>query len=527
MLKEFQNMTNYNEFLPYKDFSELFIDRTNSESLFCKIYEKTKVVTNINYNDFGKLVLNYAVVLQSAMEIMEGESVAVKADNTIDTMALYTAILLCGATIIPMNPNETDEYTQKILVASKADLYIENSTEFLSNILDFKDTQFNYVETTPTHAAAIFYTSGTTGNPKGVVLTLGNLFINSIATQKVHNLAQESIHFSCLPICHVNAFSFTYFTNFLIGSSFIYQSSFFPINFWNIIKTNKVEIVSSTPHIINLLNQDKREFNKSDFPNLKYFVSASAPLSSKDIKDFRAKFKTRINQAYGLSETVNFSLTIPRDLSEKTYSKVMEELPIPSAGVAVFGNTVEVYSTESNLALDEGETGELVIRGWNVFERYYDNDEETQHATKDGVFHTGDLGYFKEIDGYKFLFINGRIKEVVKRKGILCHLSELDLDLREFFKETSFSSCGFDNKLTGEEIGLVIADFSKIDTKALEDYLLQKFPPHKRPKVIVEAEILQTSTLKPKRNAMKPYFSDFNQARILDKDTVFVYNNKN
>jgi acyl-CoA synthetase (AMP-forming)/AMP-acid ligase II len=524
MLKEFNQTTNYEEFLPYKDFSKLFINRINTESSFCKIYDKTKVVTDIKYNEFGKLVLDYAVVLQSAMEIIEGEAVAVKADNTIDTMALYTAILICGATIIPMNPFETDEYTQKILSASKADLYIEDAKEFLSNISDFPDVQFNYKNTSPDHAAAIFYTSGTTGNPKGVVLTLGNLLINSIATQKVHALNKDSIHFSCLPICHVNAFSFTYFTNFLIGSSFIYQSSFFPLNFWNIIKQNNVEIVSSTPHIINLLNQDKRDFDKSDFPKLKYFVSASAPLSTKDIVNFRAKFKTRINQAYGLSETVNFSLTIPSDLSEDTYTKVMEKMGTPSAGVAIFGNSVEIHSPETNSPLEAEKTGEIVIRGWNVFDRYYDNEEETQAATTHGVFHTGDLGYFKEIDGHKFIFINGRKKEIVKRKGILCHLSELDLDLRDFFKEISFSTCGFDNEITGEEIGLVVSDFSKIDTQKLEEYLLEKFPAHKRPKIIIEAEILQTSTLKPKRNAMKSYFSNFNQARILDKDTVFVYN---
>ena len=278
--------------------------------------------------------------------------------------------------------------------------------------------------------------------------------------------------------------------------------------------------MSSTPQIVNLLNSDLREFDIHQFPELKYFVSASAPLSCFDVETFMKKYKVRINQAYGLSETVNFSLSIPPTLSQDTYNKVMLLNSPPSAGSPVFGNSVEIMDIKSSTILQEGQTGEIVIRGWNVFNGYLDNELETQLAFRYQYFHTGDIGHFKIIDDIKFLFISGRIKEIAKRNGQLTYLSEVEAFLRKKVPNVKFCVVAFKNQFTGEEIGLVTEDIVELKANSIEK-ILSFLPPHKRPKIIIKSKVLTTSTGKPKRVAMASLFDEFIQIRIQDSITVF------
>jgi acyl-CoA synthetase (AMP-forming)/AMP-acid ligase II len=525
MLRTYNSDTDFSDVTQSYNLLEVFTKHLKNSDDFLKIYEKSELIIDKDFKTFAHDCLKMIYKLKHEAKVKPGSKIAVIATNSYETMIAYASLILSNCTVIPINPSESSDYILKILKLSDAEFIIGPKDKKLINVqyisyailLDHENCYTEPLADIPlSHPACMFFTSGTTGNPKGVVLSLGNLMINSVATIKEHGLQKDSIHFSCLPLCHVNAFSFSFFTNFILGSKFIYQSYFFPLTYWKIIKQENVEIVSSTPHIINLLNMDKREFDKKEFPHLKYFVSASAPLSKQDVLDFKERFNTRINQAYGLSETVNFTLTIPNHISDEEYKDVMLSFEIPSAGCPIYGNEVEILSDEGEI-LAAGETGEIVIRGWNVFQEYYKNPEQTQESFKGDFFHSGDTGYYKTINNRKYIFINGRKKEIVKRKGLLCYLAEIDLELKSFFGDISYSSCGFNNSFTGEEIGLVIENLKSVDLEKLKNRLAH-FPPHKRPKVILEKPLITTSTKKPMRSKMSSYFDDFNDKRIKDND---------
>lgn len=528
MLRTYNSDSNLDAVIGDNNFIDIFDSHRSDSRIFTTIYEKSQIICQKTFKDFTTDCLKVLSCLKSS-HISNGSAIAVLADNSYETMVSYTAILLHHCTIVPINPSESKDFVKKIYLLSLSQVMLTRET---LDIKEIKQITFNQLLTSQSqekikltklsndHKACMFFTSGTTGNPKGVILSLANLIVNSIATIKEHDLTKDSIHFSCLPLCHVNAFSFSYFTNYYLGSRFIYQTYFFPLSFWSIIQKEKVEIVSSTPHIINLLNLDIRPFEKDKFSALKYFVSASAPLAKNDIMEFKKRFGLRINQAYGLSETVNFTLTIPKDLDDETYDKVMIESDIPSAGSPIYGNNVDIIASDGEV-LEEGEVGEICIRGWNVFQEYFANKDETKKSFRGDYFHSGDTGYYKNISGRKFIFINGRMKEIVKRKGLLCYLSEIDLELKKFFKEVPFCTCGFKNKYTGEEIGIIIEPDFIINYEELKT-IIAVFPPHKRVKVIVRSPLVKTSTNKPMRSKMSSLFDDYKDLRI--KDTDFIFN---
>jgi long-chain acyl-CoA synthetase len=525
----FQEKTDYSQHLKFKNFFDLYSAQKNVKGNFLTYYSPYELEISLTYKDYFIEVEKYLYFLKNELNVGKGETVAVSTGNSYKTLIIYSAILLNESIIVPINTEESKDYTESIMKFSGAKYLFHFSK---SQDRNEKHININSLQLTkrliPTESsqdinsiATIFYTSGTTGNPKGVQLSIGNLFINSVATAKLHGVNEKSSHFTCLPLCHVNAFSFSYLTNLYYGASLVLQKNFTPINYWKIIKEHQVNIVSSTPQIINLLNSDLREIDFQQYPELKYFVSASAPLSCFDVETFIKKFNVRINQAYGLSETVNFSLTIPPTLSQETYNKVMILNSPPSAGSSVFGNSVEIMDVNSSTILQENETGELVIRGWNVFNGYLDNETETKIAFRHKYFHTGDIGYFKIVDNTKFLFISGRIKEIIKRNGQLVYLAEVEAFLKARITNSTFCVVGFKNKFTGEELGIVTEDIADLKTKAIEK-ILMLLPDHKRPKVIIQSEVLRTSTGKPRRLAMTSLFSDYLNIRIQNNITVFT-----
>ncbi|WP_055697921.1 MULTISPECIES: class I adenylate-forming enzyme family protein [Streptomyces] len=280
-------------------------------------------------------------------------------------------------------------------------------------------------EVLPDSDALYFGTSGSTAASKIVAQTHRNAAANAEAFLRHHRVRPGERILGFLPIHHANGVHTTLLSPLFSGAHTVLAARFGPFGYPGLIERFRPRIASTVPSVLNSLLQTWRDPElPSDFG---YFLTAAAPLSAQTSAGVRRAFGARIVQGYGLTETTNFSTTLPIDLSEGEYRRLMLDTDIPSIGTAVYGNEVAVF-TDSGARAEPGETGEIRMRGHNVMSRYAGNPEATEEAFLDGWFRSGDLGYevaSPESPG-NLIVITGRTKNIAKVRGEAVSLEEME-----------------------------------------------------------------------------------------------------
>lgn len=498
----------------------LLLDSLKHEtSNFLTFYRKKKEVT-WSFKDYVERVSGLVRGLPEIFQLPPGSAVMVLSGNTPETFLAYGALLAQGLTVAPVDPDEGSTFMQTVLAHAeiKAILCLVDFTLPFKTAIPLHHIKHEEIESTTTisfrggDSRAFFFTSGTTGDPKAVTQRFQALRANLEGTKRAGQLTEADVLMSCLPLFHVNAFNFSFLLPLYLTRPIVYAGSF-PLNFWSLIKSEAVTVASLSPPIIRLLNLDLRQSEISS--TLRYVISASSALYREDLKIFGDKFKIRINQAYGLSETVNFTLFTPPDLDQRAFDEAMYDAPLPSAGTPVWGNHVQLINSAGEFIDSPMVTGELVVTGWNVFEGYFKNPAATQEAFNNDVFHTGDSGYFKIIEDRKFFYLSGRIKECVKRKGKLIYLSEIDAAIKSLgIKEAC--AVGFRNTVSEEEIGLFLVRVGgEVSNEKILEQLRQILSYAKCPKVIVEGQAIpKTAVGKIKRKDLAREFLPFEKVNF-------------
>lgn len=263
----------------------------------------------------------------------------------------------------------------------------------------------------------LMYTSGTTGNPKGVVLSHGNLLAAGRNPVEAHHITSEDTGLCVLPIYHINGLCVTVMGTLVSTSQLIIPYKFSVSTFWQQVYDHKVSWFSAVPTLFAYLLNDETE-PVLDRARLRFSRSASAPLSPEIHRRFEARFGIPIIETMGLTETGAQILSNPMPPQERK---------IGSPGIAV-GN--EIIIADENLhALAAGMSGEILVRGENVMQEYlHQPDETAKTITSDGWLRTGDIGHMDD-DGY--VFVTGRIKELIIKGGENIAPREIDEVLLE------------------------------------------------------------------------------------------------
>jgi acyl-CoA synthetase (AMP-forming)/AMP-acid ligase II len=495
-----------------------------------------------NYKDFFMLCSMCASMMRS-FGIKRGDRIATISHNHADTVIQYFAAWLMGVCVVPVSLSEDDNRITYILQNSGAKLvfvrkqYLERFQPIIAsvqtietilvtgepgteNVLWFdeelakSESIFRSDEAIRIDdEALIVYTSGTTGNPKGVVLTQYNLLVDAKGISEWHRINRATRMMCVLPIHHVNGTIVTLVTPMYAGSTVVLNQKFQSEYFFDRIEQEQVHVVSVVPTLLAFLLEYHKSKPLASIPkSLHHIICGAGPLTVELGVQFEDTFGIRIVHGYGLSETTCYSCYLPLDLTEDEHKHWMRDFGFPSIGVALPQNEMMIADELGN-ELPTASRGEIAIRGFNVMKYYYENDEANEKTFSYGWFRSGDEGFY-EVDGSgnKYFFITGRLKELIIRGGVNISPLEIDEVINRCPGVKSGIAVGFENDFYGEEVGAYVQlqEGMTLSEEDIINFCKEHLPFAKTPKVIVFGnDIPVTTTGKYQRNKCKPLFKEW------------------
>jgi long-chain acyl-CoA synthetase len=317
----------------------------------------------------------------------------------------------------------------------------------------------------PDDAAVILYTSGTTGRPKGVMLSHRNLVTNVVGMIKPDRTAGGETHLAILPLAHaygILALDMAY----LSGVRIVMHPRFETNAVLSAIERHRVVAFGGVPAMFVALLYAP-DADKYDTSSLQYCGSGSAPLPVEVLHGFEEKYHCPIREGYGLSEG---------SAALSGHGEDMERKP-GSVGKPLANVEVQIVDENDN-PLPTGEIGEVVARGPNVMIGYYNMPDETQAALRNGWLHTGDMGRLDE-DGY--LYIVERKKDLIIRGGFNVYPRDIEEVLMTHPAVMEVAVVGVPSERMGEEVKAFVVASTPVSAEELMAYSRERLANYKTP----------------------------------------------
>jgi len=259
----------------------------------------------------------------------------------------------------------------------------------------------------------LYYTSGTTGRPKGVMLTHRNVYVNALTTIITFNLQDRTVWLHIAPLFHIADAFFVWAVTWQ-GGSHVMMRQFRPKAVLQTLQDEKVTQAVMVPTMINCI-LEMVNFDQFDLSALEMIMVGGAPMSPANAKRMMEKFGCRYMSGYGMTETCPLLTAGPlKDILKNEPDEKKTEY-ITRTGLEVVGVDIRVVDKKGRDVPWDGETvGEIIVRGDNVMKGYWKLPEETRKAVKDGYFYTGDLA---NVDSEGYIFIVDRSKDIIIRSG--------------------------------------------------------------------------------------------------------------
>jgi acyl-CoA synthetase (AMP-forming)/AMP-acid ligase II len=480
------------------------------DQTFVVCYDARGVRTQKSYGEFDADVRAARAEVRAARE-PGTEACATLAANTYPHLVFLGAILLEGLTLCPLNPDDPPARVRQKLAQLPPATPVFGAGIEGARPLRWSDGRDPGPppDRAPDGAWISVFTSGSTGHSKVVEQLESGVLQNVDALIERHALGPGNCVATAMPVFHVNALEFSFLATLLSGAKLVLFERFQLGPLAAALPRENVRILSAIPQMIGQLLERTHVLPPGALATLDYVVTAAAPLPPAYASAALAAFPFRVLQGYGLSEAVNFSTLLPRDLSDDEHRRWTTGFDRPSIGTALRGNEVLVLGDDGR-ELAEREVGELCVRGHTVMRGY--RGDERREVFAGGVLHTGDLGYYVNDPARgRFFFHAGRRKDVIKRLGETVSLVEVD-ELLLGLEGAEGIAVGFEHRDTGEEVAVALrlAAGREPPVAELRRRFAASLPAAQAPKVaLVVSESLTTSSGKPCRwkfrEALAPY----------------------
>jgi fatty-acyl-CoA synthase len=356
-------------------------------------------------------------------------------------------------------------------------------------------TNFHRAEMKENDPCIIIYTGGTTGKPKGVVLTNGSIFWNSVNTILSWNLTIKDVTLTYLPMFHTGGLNALSLPTLHCGGTVVIARDFDVEKTVQLLNQERCTIVLMVPTMYHMLIQSN-SFQETEFPTMHSFLSGGAPCPHTIYQAFEEK-GLPFKEGYGLTEAGpnNFYL-------DPSQSRIKRG----SVGKPMYYNRIKLAAEDGSEVLP-GEVGEILIQGGHVFDHYWNNPQATAEALCDGWLNTGDLGT-KDQDGD--YYIMGRKKDMIITGGENVYPLEIEhlISQHPAVKETAVF--GLPDPKWGEVVtaAIVLQDGAVLTEKDLKEYCSRKLGRYKVPKkMIIVNELPKTPVGKIDKKEMKKVYA--------------------
>lgn len=364
--------------------------------------------------------------------------------NCISYIEFFLAITSSKGVFVPIPFFTEKNEIKKILEFIQPDIILSDGSKDLkffkkeiiniNHILGHEIYKKNIIRNDLKDLACIYYSSGTTGNPKGIMYSHENMLSLIDSINKDFKFGHKDKHLVFLPFGHTASINYNILPSLMVGSELFISGGFanIGVNFFNILKKYKITYTQIVPSILFMLNKMNINISKIKFNNLKFIGCGSSFLPLSKQIEFISKYKIKVANLYGLSETGPTHLDDPREKKWKP---------------GTIGKPLSVCKFK----LDK--KNNILIKGKNVFVGYYKNKQLFKKSfTNTGWFITGDIG--KEEKGN--IFFLDRSKDLIIKNGINIVPGEIE---EEIYKTKKFLECcvvGIDDEIQGEEIAVAI-----------------------------------------------------------------------
>jgi malonyl-CoA/methylmalonyl-CoA synthetase len=431
-----------------------------------------------------------------ALGLAPGERLLVQADKSVEVLVLYIACLRAGAIYLPLNSDYTEAELGYFVADAEPALAVcrEPSVALFERIggdrlavttieqlfADLPQDQVPPVRRAADDVAAILYTSGTTGKPKGAMLTNANLVSNGEVLIDFWRFTPEDRLIHALPIFHVHGLFVAVHCALFSGATLIFLQKFAPTS----VNARMAEatVLMGVPTFYTRLLGDPG-FTREVAAPMRLFVCGSAPLSADVHRAFEDRTGHRVLERYGMTETG--MLTSNPYEGERRAGFVGPPLP---------GVELRIAEFESGRVLPRGEVGIVEVRGLNVFAGYWRNPEKTAAEFRaDGYFITGDMGTIAK-DGY--LQLVGREKDLIITGGLNVYPAEVEALLDDRADIAEAAVIGVPHPDLGEAVVAVVQPSGPaFDAAAVSEELRAELAGFKCPKRIIAVDALPRNTM--------------------------------
>lgn len=409
---------------------------------------------SLSYRDLYEQSLIIACGLREN-GVGNGDKVLVFFDNTPQSVILAFSLMIAGAVLVPVEPSITSDALRYIIKNSDCKFTIqfsevENVNVDPTIVIDFKnlkcalknDETVESFFSSPNDNIVILYTSGSTGNPKGIIFTYESVIENFTEYGHIMQFSNKTRFLQVMPLYHADGWNFTLLVPYLFNCSVVLTSKF-NLNvcrdIFHVIKEYECNVLVAIPSILDSIILFSQRYDRQDLPCLDYVITSSEKLCKSTKKTFEEIFNCQVYDLYGLTETQIVSY----------YNKDIDWI---EGSVGKLQKGVQVKFDDDS---------ELLVKSPYLFKEYCNNPVLTDTVKKDEWFSTGDLGRISD-DGY--LFLVGRKNDIINKGGEKISPNEIDTIIRELDFVKDCYTLGVDDDIYGQEIlTLVVADILNLD----------------------------------------------------------------